>query len=472
MSMVRKRTSIFKKLGGGAVALTASLVLVTLVLQGCWVQRAAGRAELRALQAVAEVGAAELLDRVGENEPGDGISDAFYEAFERWSWATLRQPQVLATALRDKDGRVRRLVPPDMTIDAALDSMPPGGTFGLPCEVDVFGERTRTWVASAPLVRPDQPAGAGSVVILASRSSLSGTWHTWAFTFALPLIGIGVIAVAIGLRWIRARLATPLRMMVRRADEDESQWRTRLPIHRDDELGAISRTIEEIIGESSDARAQLDQLRRGLHLRVAERTRGINRMLRDAQRKVWLDPLTQLGNRRLLDDRLDELFDAQRASGGRLSVAMFDVDHFKAHNDTHGHAAGDDLLRFLGQLLRGSVRETDVAVRYAGDEFVLLLPDVGPEDALALTERIVRFFAQQTSVFEEKPRPTLSAGVAAMPDCNATTGGELLAQADDALYQAKARGKNTVCLAVLGATAALNPDKSAGLAWRTNPHAG
>jgi diguanylate cyclase (GGDEF)-like protein len=358
-----------------------------------------------------------------------------------------------------------------MTIDAALDSMPPGGKFGAPCEVDVFGELTRTWVVSAPLVRPDQPAGAGSVVILASRSSLSGTWQTWALSFALPLVGVGAIAVAIGLRWIRARLATPLRMMVRRAHEDESQWRTRLPVHRDDELGAISRTIEEIIGELSDARAGLDEQRRGLHLRVAERTRQINRMLRDAQQKVWLDPLTQLGNRRLLDDRLGELFDAQRGSGGRLSVAMFDVDDFKAHNDTYGHAAGDDLLRFLGQLLRGSVRETDVAVRYAGDEFVLLLPDIGPEDALALAERIVRFFAQQKSAFEEEPHPTLSAGVAAMPNHNAATGEELLAQADGALYQAKALGKNTVCLAVLGAPATLNPDKSAGLAWRTNPPA-
>ncbi len=310
------------------------------------------------------------------------------------------------------------------------------------------------------------------MVILAGRSSLSGTWQTWALTVALPLVGIGGIAVAIGLRWIRARLATPLRMMVRRAHEDESQWRTRLPVHRDDELGAISRTIEETIGEVLNARAQLDQLQRGLHLRVAERTREINHLLRDAQRKVWLDPLTQLGNRRLLDDRLDELFDAQRASGGWLSVAMFDVDDFKAHNDTHGHAAGDDLLRFLGQLLHGSVRETDVAVRYAGDEFVLLLPDIGPEDALALAERIVRFFAQQTLAFEEEPHPTLSAGVAAMPNHNAATGEELLAQADGALYQAKALGKNTVCLAGLGARATLNPDKSAGLASPTNPAAG
>lgn len=448
--MTKAQTSLLGRVVGATVMLLASVTLAALVLHGWRLHSMTQLAELRALEAVAELGATQLLAMGSDPQTHDGDRNELDQQFERWSWAALRQPQVLATAFRDGQGRVRRLMPPDMTIDAALASMPAGGRFSGSCRVDVLGERTRAWVVSAPLGEPDDTAASGSVVILASRVPFSEAWGRWAATFALPLAGVAVIAFAIGLRWLRSQLDQPLRMLARQKNEDEVQWRAHLPIDRDDEIGGIARGTDEMISELADARAQLDQLRRGLHLRVAERTREINRMLQDTQRKVWIDPLTQLGNRRLLDDRLEELFQAQRAAGGPLSVAMFDVDHLKEHNDTHGHAAGDDLLRFLGQLLRGSLRETDVGIRFAGDEFVVLLPDVEPDDAVALANRIVRFFGQQTSVFETDPRPTLSAGIASVPHCGAATGKELLKRADAALYKAKAGGKNAVRLATVG----------------------
>ena len=455
--MTKAQASLFGRLVGATVLLVASVFLAALVLHGWRLQHTTRFSELRVLQAVADLGATQLSEMGSGSETGDLSHSELYRQFERWSWAALRQPEVLAVALRDARGQLRRSNPPDMSLDAALASMPAVGRFSESCKVNVSDQRSRAWVVSAPLEGATDTAGTGSVVILARRMPSTRTWGTWATTFALPLTGVVAISLAIVLRWLRSQVKEPLRLLIRRRQEDQAHWQAHLPINRDDEIGSIARGTDGILGELGDARAQLDQLRRGLHLRVAERTREINRMLRDAQRKIWIDPLTQLGNRRLLEDRLEELFEAQQATGGTLSVVMFDVDHLKQHNDTHGHAAGDDLLRFLGELLRGSLRETDVGIRYAGDEFVVLLPDVEPEQALALAERLLRFFAQQTSALNTAPHPTLSAGVASIPHHRAATGWRLLDQADAALYQAKASGRNTVRLTAAAPSAVPKP---------------
>jgi len=406
--------------------------------------RLTGHAQLLTLEAVADLGAAELSETISGEETNDREPNKLDQRFEQWAWAVLHHPQMVAAALLDERGRLSRCIPPDVAVEPALASIPAAGRFSGPCQAGILGDRTRTWAVSVPL---SESAGAGSVVIFARGESFTAASPTWALCFALPLLGVTLIGSVIALRWLRRQLGEPLRSLIRQSNEDDHEWRARLPIEREDEIGLIAREVHQVMGDLAEAQVLLDRLRRGLHLRVAERTREINRMLKDTQRKVWIDPLTHLGNRRLLDERIEELFVAQQASGGALSVVMFDLDNFKIHNDTHGHAAGDDLLRFFGQLLRGSLRETDIGIRFAGDEFVVLAPDVAPEEAVALATRIVRLFGQHTSLFDTEPRPTLSAGVASIPRSGAATGLALLQQADAALYEAKARGKDTVCLA-------------------------
>jgi diguanylate cyclase (GGDEF)-like protein len=126
-------------------------------------------------------------------------------------------------------------------------------------------------------------------------------------------------------------------------------------------------------------------------------------------------------------------------------VAVLDVDNFKNLNDSLGHAAGDELLVFLGELLRRAVRETDLAIRMGGDEFALVLPETDLEKAVEIVRRLTALFGQMVRTLPPiECRPSLSVGVAALRSTGARSGKELLRAADTALYQAKQRGKARV----------------------------
>jgi diguanylate cyclase (GGDEF)-like protein len=161
------------------------------------------------------------------------------------------------------------------------------------------------------------------------------------------------------------------------------------------------------------------------------------------------DELTGLGNRRYLMERGTELVKLARRHKRPLSVLMLDLDHFKAVNDRHGHAAGDDVLRFLSTAVALQLRATDVAGRTGGEEFVLVLPETGLEDALASAERVRLTVARTPVPTDEAAQPiplTVSIGVAAL-EPGAGSLDELLARADEALYAAKRSGRNRVCVA-------------------------
>ena len=156
------------------------------------------------------------------------------------------------------------------------------------------------------------------------------------------------------------------------------------------------------------------------------------------------DPLTGLANRRYLEESLPrELHRASRARS-MLSIAMLDIDHFKRFNDTLGHDAGDALLREVGRLLREKLRKSDIASRYGGEEFVLVLPESSFADTVQRVE-VIRLAIRELQVRHGEQllgTVTLSAGVAQARD--GLTARELLRQADEALYAAKHAGRDRV----------------------------
>lgn len=154
------------------------------------------------------------------------------------------------------------------------------------------------------------------------------------------------------------------------------------------------------------------------------------------------DPLTQLFNRRYLLDRIDlELARVRR--GHAAALLMIDLDHFKVVNDTHGHLRGDDVLRRVADAIAGTVRATDVAGRYGGDEFAVLLSDTEPKQARVAAERLVKSVRDSASAVEPDGAVTASVGiaVAAVDDDSRS----LLRRADENSYRAKERGGNCVC---------------------------
>ena len=123
---------------------------------------------------------------------------------------------------------------------------------------------------------------------------------------------------------------------------------------------------------------------------------------------------------------------------------MGDLDHFKAVNDRYGHLAGDEVLRFFGDLVMRHVRASDIFCRYGGEEFVLVLPDLEGDAAIERAEQMREELALAPVVFGDSQIPmTVSFGVATFPS-DGRTGDELIAAADRALYQAKAAGRNRV----------------------------
>lgn len=167
----------------------------------------------------------------------------------------------------------------------------------------------------------------------------------------------------------------------------------------------------------------------------------LDRMLQRLLEQAQTDSLTGLANRRGLMTRLADLHHRAQRGGHGYALMLADIDHFKAVNDRHGHAVGDQVLRRVATHLREQLRSSDVVARWGGEEFCVLLPRTALADARGLAERVALHIAG-----EGEPRVTISVGIdEARPDD--TSADPLLQRADAALYAAKAGGRNRVCVA-------------------------
>ena len=155
------------------------------------------------------------------------------------------------------------------------------------------------------------------------------------------------------------------------------------------------------------------------------------------------DSLTGLYNRRYMTRHLEGLVQRMRDSGKPLSVMLFDIDRFKAINDTYGHPVGDEVLRRIAQCVTANVRSFDMVARFGGEEFVVLMPDTSTEVAVGVAERLRDRIAAEPIVVPGCPDPlqvTVSIGIAAASPLDRPD--DLLRRADAAMYEAKAGGRN------------------------------
>ncbi len=188
------------------------------------------------------------------------------------------------------------------------------------------------------------------------------------------------------------------------------------------------------------------------------RIKSLQERLREMQKKLEeqsiTDALTGLKNRRFFDERLHEEFRRAQRYGDYLALIMVDLDHFKQVNDRFGHQAGDAVLHEAASHIRGSLRDPDICARYGGEEFAVILPKTHMSGALAVAERIWRAigakeFVIATGEDARTPRSihvTASIGVAFYPSKDISSGELLVRFADQALYQAKKSGRNSICL--------------------------
>ena len=233
-----------------------------------------------------------------------------------------------------------------------------------------------------------------------------------------------------------AQLRFASRLKARQATRDLPVLLVADPAQRDlvlrgFDIGASDYVLRPVDGNELRVRAR-NQIRR---------RRYEDRLRTDLDRSLELavsDPLTGLRNRRFVQHHLDAALKA-----GEVSVMMIDVDRFKSINDNHGHDVGDAVLREVADTMRSQLRAADVVSRYGGEEFLVVLADAPPEEALAIAERL-RAALEHMPIKADGPevKVTVSIGLAVMPGGGSVR--EAVSAADAALYRAKALGRNRV----------------------------
>jgi diguanylate cyclase (GGDEF)-like protein len=198
------------------------------------------------------------------------------------------------------------------------------------------------------------------------------------------------------------------------------------------------RTLARAVGSMTH---RLVTAREELELQVRHRTRELETANVELGRQARTDALTGLVNRRIFDPMLERMLGDARRNGRPLSVLMIDADHFKRINDIHGHPVGDQVLRSLADMLRARLRAGDVVARFGGEEFAVLLPDANAANARLVAQSLVQGIAGHSDPVWGVV--TVSIGVASC-DGGPITAEEMLRQADEALYRAKAEGRNRV----------------------------
>ncbi len=205
------------------------------------------------------------------------------------------------------------------------------------------------------------------------------------------------------------------------------------------------RVITEQARQSGD---ELSRVQARLRESEAE-VKRLNEDLAQVRTEVYIDALSGLFNRRRFDAALDSLVLQAVAETQPLSLILIDIDEFKLVNDQHGHVLGDQVIRHVSESIRASVKGRDIAARYGGDEFAVLLPETGLQGASTVADYLRRVIERQRvgEPFQDRTALaiTVSIGVATLKPGEAATG--ILGRADKALYQAKREGRNRVVVA-------------------------
>jgi two-component system, cell cycle response regulator len=189
------------------------------------------------------------------------------------------------------------------------------------------------------------------------------------------------------------------------------------------------------------------QIRLQSLLRIKQLTDELARANLQLARLATTDELTGLATRRQLYHDLEREFQRAKRHLAPLAVLMIDVDHFKQINDTIGHQAGDRVLRLIGEALRMTIRATDYAGRFGGEEFMVLAPETGMDSVGVLAERLRQAVAQATSNAPDTPPVSVSIGAATSEHPEAENAEHLVRLADECLYAAKRAGRDRAVIA-------------------------
>ena len=225
---------------------------------------------------------------------------------------------------------------------------------------------------------------------------------------------------------------------------DDSDDIDTLKSNIDTRLSSINDSLSAYVDaegkRQANAQQTLDSLTTELQ-DMGNETQQLRADLEQQHARAMIDPLTGVANRLGYDERINSEFSRWQRYGGKLSLAVIDVDLFKQINDTYGHAAGDKVLATIAEQLQARIRDSDYLCRYGGEEFVLILPETEAGDAETVVDKLRSAIADCQFHFKQTPVPvTVSCGVAEFHNGDSVQ--VVFEKADEAMYLAKQRGRN------------------------------
>ena len=317
-------------------------------------------------------------------------------------------------------------------------------------EADLKTEQPEAVSLSQRLTAHRRISGVLSVFLETAAASLSVAGAVWIiglsgkelkldFWMCVAIAGAAALLVscwrALAHRRLWSRPACALLSLV------EGAYQGEVPIEELSQIGGrivpLARAIQEVLHLQKLQKAELNQLEREVHGRIANRTDALERKIGSLKHQAMRDVLTGLLNRRSMEQEIPRFLTEHLTSARYACLLMIDVDHFKPLNDTLGHVAGDNLLKEIGQIIRSTIREKDMAFRCGGDEFVILLTNTSLSTGQRVSQRLDSLVGVLAQPLGLSLPPRLSIGVCALSELKEPSLQSWLDVADKRLYEIK-----------------------------------
>lgn len=292
------------------------------------------------------------------------------------------------------------------------------------------------------------------------QSVLQKNTETTVKIFIITLISLAILVILI------RRAFTDLKELSKQVlsyDPNKADEFTLLRSKRTDEVGIIHNAIVSMVGKINLYSKLLDDMNNSLEKKVQDRTKELESANKKLSELSVTDPLTGLSNRRDFEKNLNDIWDISKRKSAYISLIVCDIDNFKDVNDTHGHQAGDIVLKNVADILKSSLkRSTDFVARYGGEEFVIVLFDTGDKGAHELCITIQDKLKSMDHLIDETVRIepiTLSFGINSLIPTIENSSDNLFRLADKALYEAKANGRDCIVHNVDGEMSFIRAEK-------------